>query len=68
MEELKEIKILHKKIVTFKKYQHQWNTFMEGKYEVNQINISIVPIFKARVFVGTVVAATKEKMERKEGC
>lgn len=32
-------------------YQHKWNTYMEGQYELNKINISNVPIVQVSLFV-----------------
>lgn len=65
LEELKEFKVLKKKLVTFMEYQRWWNTFMQGKYEANQISISSVPIFKSSIYVGTSRVVAKEKNKEK---
>lgn len=47
-------------------YQHQWNKFKQGKYEVNEINIASVPIFKPIVFASTFMVATTDKNDEKK--
>lgn len=61
LNELKEIKIMQKKLLTFIEYQHEWNTSMQGKYDENEVDTSRVPILNASIFAGTSGVAARKK-------
>lgn len=66
LDDLKEIKIMPKKLLTFMEYQHKQNTFMQGKCDVNQVKTSSVPIFKLAMFASTLEVVIRKKNEEKK--
>lgn len=50
MEELKEIRALKQKMLTFMEYRHKLNNYMQGQYEEAKIDISNVPTLSESLF------------------
>lgn len=60
---MEKIKDMQKELVILKEHKHQWNIFMQRKYESNEINISSMPTVKAYVFADTSGGVVKENMK-----